>query len=187
MKKSFTLFLMIVVAVALSAAPAQAKDWGNGEKNVGYVVTRPFVAVGHAMEAVGNLFKGKPGKLLLLPDTVRKDAFDTVEGVARTAGNVKALNEDERGLANTKITDAGLDPLVDGVLYGAFGGLMANGYLSFGEQQVVYSSLIGIGSGATVVGMDAAGEALDQDTAPKVAHHKAAHSKVAHNEAAQKK
>ena len=162
MKRIMLITIVALVAFAFVAPmPAYAKDWGNGERNIGYVITRPFAAAGHVVTGVGRLFTGKPGKLLALPRTLRQDAFDLVEGVGRTAVNVDALNEDEHGAVNTAITEAGLDWLVDGIIYGVGGGMAANECLVFGEQQVIYCSLIGLGSGALADGMAEAGPAID--------------------------
>jgi hypothetical protein len=163
MKKTLILTVLALVVFALAApAPAYAKEWSNGEKNVGYVLTRPFAAAGHVVEGIGRLFTGKPGKLLALPKTLRQDVFDTVEGVGRTVSNTEAIKDGDHGAVNTAITDAGVDWLVDGALYGAFGGIMADSYLAFGEQQFVFCSLIGLGSGALTDGMAAAGPAIDK-------------------------
>jgi hypothetical protein len=127
MKKLATLTIIVLVALALAVpAPAYAKDWSKGEKNVSKVVIAPFRILGKAWSNVCKTATMKEPKAVcnIFKET-RQEAVDVGETVLyRLPAGKEAIAEDGVGTANTKVTEAGLDWLVDGVIYGVGTGVL---------------------------------------------------------------
>jgi hypothetical protein len=118
MKKWF--LCLMVLALVVTCIPAHAKEASNAEKNIGNLLCSPFRIIAAPVKALGRLVEGKPAAVLNIPRDIRREAFDGVESLARIPF-APAIEKEagELGAVNTGIKDAGVDWLVDGVLYGA--------------------------------------------------------------------
>lgn len=118
--KKLSLVLVFALAFVLFVPVASAKEFSNAEKNVGNVVSAPFKIVGKAWSAIWQ----KPTGILAVPKVVRQETFNGLESTGRLVSGSKALAPQAQGAANTAITEAGLDWLVDGILYGTATGVL---------------------------------------------------------------
>ena len=156
MKKWF--LCLMIVALVVACIPAHAKEASNAEKNIGNFLCAPFRIVATPVKAVGRLVQGKPAAVLTIPRDVRREAVVCLESLGRIPFAPAIDRENgELGAINTGIKDAGLDPVVDGLLYGtALGVLLHNEATWLTEPQMwrwtgagaVGTALMDVGGGA---------------------------------------
>ncbi len=170
MKKTFSVLLVLALVLAFAAPIAGAADVKNIGKGFATTVGRVLILPFTPLIAVGETIKkGKPSNLVLIPDAVRKGAFDVVESAGRTVVAAEPLAAapqiagGENGSVNTVITDAGLDWLVTGAFWG---GLV--GPLVFNNAAATTTHLLagqawtaGVATAVGTAGATAGGQALD--------------------------
>ncbi|MDO8669315.1 MAG: hypothetical protein Q7K65_03410 [Candidatus Buchananbacteria bacterium] len=127
MKRAFVLIVAVVIAVTFIVPSASAEC--NAGKNLGRALLCPLKAVARvAVAAIDTVKKPKSLAILAAPKIVRQEAVDVVESAVRLVVNEKPIANEEVGELNTAITEAGLDPVVDLVVYGvATGTVVHNG------------------------------------------------------------
>ena len=158
MNRMLTLTLIALIAVALFAPSANAGVIKNAAKNIGRAALCPLKAVARATEAtIDTVTFKEPLAILSVPKAVRQEAVDVVESVGRAVTNTEPIAIDDVGAVNTAITDADLDWLADGVVYGVTTGVVVHNGNSSGAVHHVGKAAF-----------TAAGMAVGADLAPKL-------------------
>lgn len=132
MKRMFMLTLVIFIALALVAPDADAGVLKNACKNLGRAALCPLKAVARTAVATMDTVSCKePAAILSVPNTVRQETVDAIASLKNAVINQKPIACEDVGKFNTDVTEAGLDWLVDGIVYGAATGIIVhNGHLA---------------------------------------------------------
>ena len=158
MKRMLALTMITFIAVALFVPSADAGVLSNAAKNLGRAALCPLKAVARtAVATVDTVTCKEPLAVLSVFNTGRQEAVDIVASLKNAVVNKKPIACEDVGKFNTDVTEAGLDWLVDGIVYGAATGIAVhNGHLS------------GIAHHVGKAAFTAAGIAIGCDLAPKL-------------------
>ncbi len=147
--------------VAKKAEPT----FSNREQSVGRLICGPLKACGKVfVDVVDTITFQRPAAVFNILRDVRREGFDIGEGILLLATGDEPIPIEDMGELNTAITDAGVDWLVDGILYGVGTGVALHN--SHYESQVFHHLRdwkIGAWTAAGVAASDLIGSTADED------------------------
>lgn len=156
MKKSLIAVMLVVFAIAvLMPVQAEAREFSKRERGIGRILCGPLKAAAAVVKGIGETLTFQKPSVLAIPKRVRQETFDIIEGAARVVANKEPVDIDDVGAVNTAITDANIDWLVDGVVYGVGAGVITHNKCHIGEG---HRHLLGWKAGAWTAGGVAAAD-----------------------------
>lgn len=151
-KLSLVLALAILLAVAMPFT-ASAGPLSNFGKNVVRTVACPLKAAGAVVVDIGQTVTfQKPTAILAIPKHVRQQATDMVESAGRALVCAEPIGIDDNGSVTNAVSDNGLDPWVDLIVYGVVPAVWTHNAMEIGagSHHLLPWKILGLAGGGVV-------------------------------------